>query len=100
MRYAVKNKGKFVRAYELGAGSEIEKLLIEEGAICAETSGRFHLFSQEAVNGEGQLADRGDFFKVDTVDGRHYPYPNKRDWFLKNHSNRSTIHRLYKSSPK
>ena len=86
MRYAVKNKGKFVRAYELGAGSEMEKLLIEEGAIREQADGSFRLFSQEAVNGEGQLADRGDFFKVDTVDGRHYPYPNRRDWFLENHT--------------
>ena len=86
MRYAVKNKGNLVRAYELGAGSEMEKLLLKEGAICEETDGNYRLFSQEAVNGEGQLAQRGDFFKVDTVDGRHYPYPNRRDWFLENHT--------------
>ena len=86
MRYAVKNKGNLVRAYELGAGSEMEKLLIEEGSICMQADGSYRLRSREAVNGEGQLARRGDFFKVDTVDGRHYPYPNKRDWFLENHT--------------
>lgn len=85
MRYAVKNKGNLIRAYELGTGSEMETLLIEESVICEEADGSFRLFSQEAVNGEGQFANKGDFFKVDNVDGRHYPYPNKRDWFLERH---------------
>ena len=86
MRYAVKNKGNLVRAYELGAGTEMERLLIEEGSIRREADGSsYRLFSQEAVNGEGQLARAGDFFKVDTVNGRHYPYPNRRDWFLERH---------------
>ena len=86
MRYAIKNRGKPVRAYELGAGTEMERFLIEEGAIRREPGGSYRLFSQEAVNGEGQIAQKGDYFKVDTVDGRHYPYPNKRDWFLENHT--------------
>lgn len=85
MRRAIKNKGKLVRAYELGAGTEIERLLIEEGAIRRNPDGSYRLFSKEAVNGEGQFAQKGDFFKVDTVDGRHYPYPNRRDWFLARH---------------
>ena len=41
MRYAVKNKGNLVRAYELGAGSEMEKLLIEEGSICMQADGSY-----------------------------------------------------------
>lgn len=86
MRYAVKNKGCLVQAYELGAGREMERLLIEEGAIRREADGSYQLFSQEAANGEGQVARTGDFFKVDTVDGRRYPYPNKRDWFLERHT--------------
>ncbi len=85
MRYAIKNKGKLVRAYELGTGTEMERLLIEEGAIRHEPDGSYRLFSQEAINGEGQTAQKGDFFKVDNVGGRHYPYPNKRDWFLERH---------------
>lgn len=85
MRCAVKNKGNLVRAYELGAGTEMERLLIEEGAIRREADGSYRLFSQEAVNSEGQIAQKGDFFKVDTVDDRHYPYPNRRGWFLERH---------------
>lgn len=85
MRYAMKNKGKLVYAYELGAGTEMERQLIEEGAIRREDDGTYRLFSIEAVNGEGQLAQKGDFFKVETAEGRHYPYPNKRDWFLARH---------------
>ena len=85
MRYAIKNRGKLVCAYELGTGTEMEHLLIEEGAIRREPDGSYRLFSQEAVNGKGQTAQKGDFFKVDTVDGRHYPYPNKRAWFLERH---------------
>lgn len=85
MRYAIKNRGRLVRAYELGAGTETERQLIEEGAIRREADGSYRLFSQEAVNGEGQCAQTGDFFKVDTVGERHFPYPNSRDWFLERH---------------
>ena len=85
MRYAVKSKKKIVKAYPLGAGHPMETILIEEGAICLRSDGSYELFSQEAVNGSGQIAYPGDYFKVDTVDGRHYPYPNSREFFLENH---------------
>lgn len=85
MRYAVKNKRKIVNAYPLGAGHPMEAVLIAEGAIKLREDGQYELFSQEAVNGSGQLANPGDFFKVDTVDGKHFPYPNGRDWFEENH---------------
>ena len=85
MKYAVKSKKKIVKAYPLGAEHPMEALLIEEGAIQRLPDGSYALFSQEAVNGQGQLAQAGDFFKVDTIDGRHYPYPNSREYFLNNH---------------
>lgn len=85
MRYAVKILKKIVKAYPLGAGHPMEKLLIEEGAIALLEDGSYALFSQEAVNGQGQIAYAGDYFKVDEVDGRHYPYPNSREFFLENH---------------
>lgn len=85
MRYAVKNKRKIVNAYPLGAGHPMEAELIAEGAIKLREDGQYELFSQEAVNGSGQLAKPGDFFKVDTVDGKHFPYPNGRAWFEENH---------------
>lgn len=85
MRYAVKSKRKVVKAYPLGAGHPMEALLIEEGAIQRLPDGSYALFSQEAVNGQGQIAQAGDYFKVDTIEGRHYPYPNDREFFLNNH---------------
>lgn len=86
MKYAVKSKKKIVKAYPLGAGHPMEAALIEEGAIRRLPDGSYELFSQEAVNGHGQIAFPGDYFKVDTVDGRHFPYPNSREFFLSNHT--------------
>lgn len=86
MRYAIKNKCKIVRAYPLGEGHPMEAALIAEGAIKVREDGTYELFSQEAVNGSGQIAQAGDYFKFDTIDGRHYPYPNSRAWFLENHT--------------
>lgn len=85
MKYAVKSKKKIVKAYPLGVGHPMEVALIEEGAIRLLPDGSYELFSQEAVNGHGQIAQAGDYFKVDTIDGKHFPYPNGRDWFLENH---------------
>ncbi len=89
MKYAVKNKKKIVLAYPLGAGHPMEAMLIEEGAIRLLADGSYELFSQEAVNGHGQIAQAGDYFKVDTIDGRHFPYPNSREFFLSNHTHLS-----------
>lgn len=85
MKYAVKSKKKIVKAYPLGEGHPMEAALIAEGAIRRLPDGNYALFSQEAVNGSGQIARPGDYFKVDTIDGRHYPYPNDREFFLANH---------------
>ena len=86
MKYAVKSKKKIVTAYPLGAGHPMEETLLREGAILRLSDGSYELFSQEAVNGHGQCAQAGDYFKVDTVAGRHYPYPNSREYFLSNHT--------------
>ena len=56
MKYAVKNKKKVVLAYPLGSGHPMEAMLIEERAIRS-----YALFSQEAVHGQGQLAQAGDY---------------------------------------
>lgn len=89
MRYAIKNKRKIVKAYPLGAGHPMEAALIAEGAIRLREDGQYELFSQEAINGQGQLAQPGDWFKVDTIDGKHFPYPNARAWFEENHTHLS-----------
>lgn len=85
MRYAVKSLRKIITAYPLGEGHPMEAALIAEGAIRLLPDGTYELFSQEAVNGSGQIVHAGDYFKVDTIDGRHYPYPNNREFFLANH---------------
>ena len=85
MKKAIKNKRKIVKAYPLGANHPMEAALIREGAIRLHDDGSYELFSQEAVNGKGQIAYPGDYFKFDTIDGRHFPYPNKREFFLENH---------------
>ena len=91
MRYAIKSKKKIVQAYPLGQGHPMETALIEEGAIRLLPDGSYALFSQEAVNGQGQIAYAGDYFKVDTIDGRHYPYPNDREFFLSNQDRKSVV---------
>ena len=86
MKYAIKSRKKIVLAYQLGVGHPMEALLIEEGAILHLPDGSYELFSQEAANGHGELAQAGDYFKVDTINGRHFPYPNSREYFLNNHT--------------
>lgn len=85
MKQAIKSKKKIVKAYQLGAGTAMEKMLLQEGTICLRADGTYELFSQEAVNGTGEIANAGDYFKVDEINGRNYPYPNKKEWFEENH---------------
>lgn len=63
----------------------MEAMLIEEGAIKKNPDGTYELFSQEAVSATGEIANAGDYFKVDSVEGHHYPYPNSKDFFEENH---------------
>ena len=81
MAFAVKTNTR-VQAWELGAGSDMEKEMIRRGKIAAHPDGTYELFSQEASEGKGQFAKAGDFFKVDD---KGFPYPNERAFFLKNH---------------
>lgn len=99
MKKAIKNKGKVVKAYPLGANHPMEAALIAEGAIKHHDNGSYELFSQEAVNGIGQTAWPGDYFKVDTVDGKHYPYPNDKEWFNENHTHLSGDEYEQKNKP-
>lgn len=85
MRYAKKKEGKTIRAWELGVDSDMERQLQSEGVIRWKPDGSCLLFSKEAVNGLGEMAQKGDFFKVDEADSGRYAYPNRRDWFLEHH---------------
>ena len=71
-----------LQAWQLGSGSDKEKELIRQGKIVPLPDGSYELFSQEAVHGEGEKAQAGDFFKVDSLDS---PYPNPKEQFLKTH---------------
>lgn len=82
MRKAIKKQGKSVRAYELGTDSRQIQQWIEEGKIKKISEQEYEIFSQEAVNGTGQITYKGDFIKVDTSG---MPYPNSREFFLANH---------------
>lgn len=84
MRQAIK-KTQIIRAYRLGSDSPMEEALISEGVIRRIDEDTYELFSRESVNGKGQLARRGDYFKVDHVDGKNYAYPNKREYFEAKH---------------
>jgi len=83
MANIIKIYGKMVKAWELGKGSAMEFELRELGKIKYLGKGQYELFSQEAQSGSGEKACAGDYFKLDKAG---YPYPNKRDWFLANHS--------------
>lgn len=100
MRYAIKNKKKFVHAYRLGYGSAMEQLLLQEGVIRRLPDGSYELFSKEAVQGKGERALYGDYFKVDITDGHYYPYPNTREFFEANHTLVDAAQQLYEQQPK
>ena len=81
MYTVIKNKGKMVKAYELGRNNPVISELIQKGKIRIGVDGKYEVFSQES-SGSGELAEAGDWVKVDS---KGYPYPNKREWFEENH---------------
>ena len=81
MAYAIKRNTK-CQAWELGSGSEMEKSMIGQGKICVHSDGTYEVFSMEAHGEKGQIAETGDYFKVDF---RGWPQPCNREWFLQNH---------------
>lgn len=82
MRMAIKKEQKIIKAYELGKETAMEKRLIEEEKIMKKSDKIYEIFSQEAVNGRGEISKKGDFFKLDSS---RYPYPNSREFFFENH---------------
>lgn len=84
MYKVIKNKGKVVKAYQLGSDNVVIKELMENGKICDLGNGRYEIYSQEAVNGAvgGEKAQHGDWIKVD---GSGCPYPNDKAYFEANH---------------
>ena len=91
-----KQTGKPIRAWQLGCVSDTEQQMIAAGKIIRHDDGRYELFSQESVNGHGQLAQSGDYFKVD---GAGFPYPNERSWFEAHHEHVQGDEYLQNSEP-
>lgn len=81
MRRAEK-KAVRLRAWQLGKDTPMERKMIAEGRIVKREDGRYELFSLEAMGPVGQIAQPGDYFKVDST-GR--PYPNGKAFFEKKH---------------
>lgn len=79
--YAIKQNTKR-QAWEFGAGSDMEQKMIHTERIIKHPNGTYEVFSKEATEGKGQMANTGDYFKVDT---EGFPSPCERDWFKKNH---------------
>lgn len=92
MKKVIKKSGKLVQAYCLGVENKKVKELMEEGLLTQCGNGQWRVFSQEAEQGE--LAKSGDYIKIDS-NGR--PYPNDREFFLKNH--KAAGENLYEQIP-
>lgn len=83
MRIAIKNQKKTINAWQLGAGSEVEQRLLQEGKLVFHAPDRYEVFSQEATGKVGETAVAGDYIKIDSSG---YPYPNNKDFFEANHT--------------
>lgn len=80
----VKKQGKIVQAYRLGEKHSVLEKLIEEKKIKKINETSYEIFSQEAIqaaSGHGQLANVGDWIRID---GAGFPYPCKNEWFQQN----------------
>ena len=84
MYTVIKNKGKIVKAYQLGKDNPVVRNLAESGKIRDIGNGRYEIQSQEVINGtfRGEIARIGDWIKIDS---QGYPYPNDRKYFEANH---------------
>lgn len=82
MKKAIKKSGKIVKAYRLGEDHAVLKDLMESGKIKRVTDETYEVFSQEAVNGKGEIAHTGDYIKVDSTG---CPYPLMEEYFRENH---------------
>lgn len=71
-----------VRAYRLGDENNIVDGLTAEGEIRLRGDGTFEVFSQEAKGESGEIAQMGDYIKLDSSG---MPYPNSEKFFEENH---------------
>ena len=89
-----KKQGKIVEAYRLADKGAVIRKLIKEGLIVEKEDGTYEIFSQEAVNGTGEIATAEYYIKVDSS-GK--PYPNSPEFIANNH--RKVGENLYEQIP-
>ena len=85
-----------VQAWQLGKDTAKEAEMIQAGKIRRRPDGTYELFSQEATGETGQLAQPGDYFKVDS---QGFPYPNDQAFFESRHEHLQDDWYLQKASP-
>ena len=80
----IKDKGKLLKAYQLGSENKVIDKLMAEGKICDNGNGQYEVYSLETVKSTtgGEIASLGDYIKIDSCG---YPYPNNKEYFEKNH---------------
>ena len=78
MRYAQKRADVPMRACRLGEGAPLEAELLRTGQLRRLDSGDYEVFSQEAVNGRGEIVRPGDYVKLDAAG---VAYPNDHAFF-------------------
>ena len=79
----IKKAGRPVTAFPLGQDHPLEAELTARGRLAKRPDGRYEVFTREASGGSGELADPGDYVKLDAGG---FPYPNRRAYFLENHT--------------
>ena len=80
MKTVKKREGRKIKAYCLGENARAVDELIKKGLVKQTDESHWRIFSKEAT--EGEEAETGDYIKVDSSGS---PYPNSREFFLKNH---------------
>ena len=82
MRNVIKHTNTIVNACQLGQNTKLEQNLMNAGRLVRVSAEQYEVFSQEATGKHGEVAYVGDYIKLDTAG---FPYPNKRNYFEKNH---------------
>lgn len=95
MKKVIKKSGQEQQAYRLGEEHEVLAKLMEEGKIRKAGAGVYEVFSREAVGDRGEIAQDGDYIKLDS---EGFPYPNQAEFFDKNH--RHIRGNVYEQLPK
>ncbi len=83
MRKAIKKRGKIVQAYRLDDNQHpVIKKLIDEGKVKVMPDGTYQIFSQEAINGDGQVVSSKQYYI--RIDSTGAPYPNSAEYVKRN----------------